>query len=197
MRDKWYSDNRDLVKWSTLLLIARKHRSDCILQVAYFRESHFGKITINEREYEIPSEVLTHFRDIRNITKLVSQPEIVVFDDKFEDRDNYLLGIKKFIKQNDKKNRSIVFLDPDTGLEPLGKPNHKHVLKKELKEIWEVIPPQWILVFYQHKTNRKGEEWVGPKRKQFSETISISLNDVKVAHGFNAANDVVFFFAIK
>jgi hypothetical protein len=197
MRDKWYSDKRDLVKWSALLLIARKHRSESIFQIAYFRHSHYGKLEIDGREYEIPSEVLAHFRDIRTITKLTSQPEVVVFNDEFGDREIYLDVIKKFINENAKKQRCIVFLDPDTGLEPYGKPSHNHVLGKELRQIWKEIPPQWILVLYQHKTNMSGDEWVHPKHEQFSEALGIPFNDVKVAHGFALANDVVFFIAVK
>lgn len=197
MQDKWYSDNRDLVKWSTLLLIARKYRSERILQIAYFRHSQFSKVTIDEKEFEIPSEVLAHFRDIRKITKLTTQPGIVVFADEFEDRDKYLTGINKFIKENSKKQRCIVFLDPDTGLEPRTRRNHKHVLGNELKKIWDELPPKWIIAFYQHKTTKKREEWIEPKRKQFSEAINIPLNAVKVAYGFRIANDVVFFFAVK
>ncbi|MDD2901798.1 MAG: hypothetical protein PHU44_05135 [Syntrophales bacterium] len=154
-------------------------------------------MTVDEREFEIPSEVLAHFRDLRKITELTTHPEVVVFSDEFNERGEYLAGIKKFIDQNSKKQRCIVFLDPDTGLEPNGRPNHNHVLKKELDKIWDELPSKWILAFYQHKTNRRGEEWVGPKRKQFSEAIGISLDDVKVAHGFDVANDVVFFFAVK
>lgn len=197
MRNKWYSDNRDLVKWSALLLIARKHLSERIFQIAYFRPSHYGKFEMDGREYEIPSEIYEHFRDIRNITKLTSQPEIIVFDEEFKDRSTYLNAIKTLIRQNTNKQRCIVFIDPDTGLEPNGKSNHNHVLETELETIWNVMPFQWILAFYQHKTNRKNEEWVEPKRKQFSKAIGVSVNNVEVAYAFDIANDVVFFFAVK
>jgi hypothetical protein len=184
-------------KWSVLLLIAKRHHSEKIFQIAYFRHSHYGKFQVDEKEYEIPSEIFAHFRDIRNITKLTSQSEIVVFEDEFGDRELYVDNVKKFIRENAVGKRCIVFLDPDTGLEPFGKPSHNHVLGKELKAIWQEIPPRWILAFYQHKTNRSGEEWVEPNRKQFSECIDIPLDNTKVAHGFGIANDVVFFFAVK
>lgn len=197
MRDKWYSDKRDIVKWSVLLLVAKKHLSENIFQIAYFRNSHYGKLEIGGKEYDIPSKILAHFRDIRNITKLTSHPEIIILNDEFGDREIYLDAIKKFINENAKKQRCIVFLDPDIGLEPYGRPSHNHVLEKELRVIWKELPPQWILVLYQHKTTMSGEEWVRPKHKQFSEALDIPFNDVKVAHGFAIANDVVFFIAVK
>jgi hypothetical protein len=55
------------------------------------------------------------------ITELTSQPEIIVFDDKYRDRVNYLDAINIFITFNSKKQQSIVFLDPDTDLQPFGR----------------------------------------------------------------------------
>jgi hypothetical protein len=49
MRDKWYSDNLDLVKWSTLLLIAKQNYSECILQIAYLRKNDYAKIKVDEK----------------------------------------------------------------------------------------------------------------------------------------------------
>ncbi len=72
MRNKWYSDNRDLFKWSALLLIAKKYHSAKIFQIAYLRESHYGFLTIDGEEYDIPLEIIEHFRDMRKIKKLVS-----------------------------------------------------------------------------------------------------------------------------
>jgi len=37
MRDKWYADNRDLVKWGVLLTLAERHAAKHILQVLYYR----------------------------------------------------------------------------------------------------------------------------------------------------------------
>src|SRR5208283_2688702 len=136
MRDKWYSDNRDLVKWSTLLLIARQHHSKCIFQIAYLRKSNYGKLEIDGKQYEIPMEVISHFRDNHKIIKLIKYPEVVFIDDEFGERADYLESIKRIINNNSDKKSCIIFLDPDTGLEPYGRPNHNHVLEKELKEIW-------------------------------------------------------------
>ena len=71
MRDKWYSDNRDLIKWSVLLLLARRAGVDRIIQIALLNPSDFGQIEIDGEPHQIPSEVLSHFRDLRNITGLL------------------------------------------------------------------------------------------------------------------------------
>jgi len=38
MRNRWYSDKRDLVKWSILIHLARMTAATRILQIAYFRQ---------------------------------------------------------------------------------------------------------------------------------------------------------------
>jgi hypothetical protein len=37
VKDKWYGDNRDLVKWGVLLLLAKRYAAGRIVQVAYYR----------------------------------------------------------------------------------------------------------------------------------------------------------------
>ena len=54
MRDKWYSDNRDLIKWSVLLLLARRAGVDRIIEIALLNPSDFGQdrdMTVNHIKY--------------------------------------------------------------------------------------------------------------------------------------------------
>ena len=37
MRDQWYADNRDLVKWGILLRLAERYATKHILQILYYR----------------------------------------------------------------------------------------------------------------------------------------------------------------
>ena len=79
MRDKWYGDKRDLVKWSVLLLLSEKFKAERILQIAYLRPSEFPKIEIDGKEEDIPPEVIAHFRNIHNIESLNTIIKITVF----------------------------------------------------------------------------------------------------------------------
>ena len=54
-----------------------------------------------------------------------------------------------------------------------------------------------ILVFYQHRTNRNGQEWIDPKRIQFEDALGLPHGNAKIAHGAKIANDVVFFYSRK
>ncbi len=193
MRSKWYSDNRDLVKWSVLLHLATTIEAARILQITFLRLDEFGGITIDGKRLEIPSDVKMHFRDIHNVERSPFGAKVKVFDVVFQERDSYLLQAKAFITSYEKE-KCIVFLDPDTGLAP-SRPTLKHVLEPEIKEFWTTLKPGDVLALYQHKTNRNGEEWVEPKRKQLQEAIGAEEGAVKVATGFDIASDVAFFYA--
>ena len=53
MRDIWYADNRDLIKWGALFHLARVFEAVRILQVAYYRASEFGRLSHHGQECEI------------------------------------------------------------------------------------------------------------------------------------------------
>jgi len=163
VRDQWYGDNRDLVKWGVLLNLARDHAADRILQIAYFRPSEWARLEIDGRDSPMPEPVLRHFRDVRNIKNLSKNLRIEVVETPFVNRQEYSQAVLQAIARRHGAEACVVFLDPDTGLEPR-KPNFKHVLDSELTEIWEHMPAGDVLVFYQHQTNRKGAPWIEPKR---------------------------------
>ncbi len=194
MRDKWYSDNRDLVKWGVLLQLAELHNTATILQVAYYRSTPWdGKsIEIDGCAYPLPLEVVNHFRNIKNIATLRSNARVMVLDAPCHDRAQYLQCILMAI-QNLPKEPAIVFLDPDTGLEPK-KPGLEHVRETELWEIWHALRPDDLLVFYQH-ANRGRRPWVKEKKTQFEKAIGLEPGGSKLAQGKEIARDVAFFFS--
>lgn len=195
MRDIWYADNRDLVKWGVLLELATMYGIRRVLQIAYYRPSEFGPVVIDGQEYPIRPEVLAHFRNLRNIPGLHSDVSVTVFDRPFLDREEYREAATRFISAFHGQ-PSIVFLDPDTGLEPQN-PAPEHVLEKEAKAIWEAMKTGDMLVFYQHQTNLKGEPWIEPKRDQLARALGIPTQALKVANAPLIARDVAFFFARK
>ena len=196
MKDQWYADNRDLVKWSILIQLAKQNSINHILQVAYYRKSEFGNVTIDDLDLEIPEEVKNHFRNINNIKAVSDSITIDVFDKELtENRDAYLDQVILAIKEYDRK-PTIIFLDPDTGLEP-NRPNLNHVLNDEAKKIWRTLKSGDMIALYQHQTNKNGQPWIEPKHEQFALALKEPVQNVKVAHGKSIARDVVFFYAKK
>lgn len=210
MRDIWYADKRDLVKWATLYHLAHIFKGSRIIQIAFYRkENKFGKIIIDNQEKEIPKEVISHFRDIHKIKDIKFQVPVEIFDTSFEykkeeakqHRHNYLLSAIERLGSY-RKEKLIVFLDPDTGLQPMQtklktKQKPEHVSEEEVRKIWDALKPKDVFVLYQHQTNRNGKSWIEPKQIQFAKAIGLSNDAVKWAYGPEVANDVVFFYAQK
>jgi hypothetical protein len=195
MKNEWYGDKRDIVKWAVLLHLAQEHYVKIIVQIAYYRQSKWAKICINGKNVNIPAEVLGHFRDVNDITNLVSNPKIRIFNYELKNRRTYFQEVLKEVERHgdDKK---IIFLDPDNGLAPTNA-TLKHVLPQELKSIWAKMQSGDLLVFYQHKPKYSKNTWVEEKRVQFVEALRIADGAVKIADGQEIASDVVFFYCRK
>ncbi len=212
MQDQWYGDNRDLVQWGTLLELARQYQAKHILQVLYYRPNEWNRterrhewerIEIHKEKFEvkkvdIAKEILPHFRDVGLIRNLKPSVPIEVLDEQFTWRGRRLYQNSVIDAIGARRSPpGIVFLDPDTGLEPpYGKCSAQHVLETELKAIWDALNVGDVLVFYQHRTNRNGDPFIEPKI-QFVEAIGIPRKQARFAFAPKIARDVGFFFAQK
>jgi len=195
MKDIWYGDNRDLIKWSVLLHLARKYQAKKILQIAFYRKSDFKSFEIDGVNHSLPEEIINHFRRIKNIETLKLEIQVHVFDTVLDDRKVYLSESLKFIKRFQDSN-AVVFLDPDTGLEPK-RPGLQHVLELEAKTIYDNLTRGDVFVFYQHQTNRSGKPWIEPKREQLARALNRELTNLKIAYGQLVARDVAFYYCTK
>ncbi len=155
MRDQWYGDNRDLVKWGVLLELVRRHRVQHVLQVLYHRPSTWEQMEIDGEQVELPAAVIQYFRNATAVSAMQCSAHVEVVSEAFENRSDYLQIVLQRI-QSRAHRPGIVFLDPDTGLEPPGVAGLQHVLDHEARRIWDVLSPGDIMVFYQHQTNRNG-----------------------------------------
>lgn len=196
MQDWYYADHRDLLKWGVLVLLAHRHGLSRIVQIAYLRPSVFPKIDLAGQEKELPSEVRSHFRYINNINALWDGISISVFDQFFEDRKAYQEAAIRYLAKLASEPR-LVFLDPDTGLEPNGQPTLKHVLETEAHAIWSELKAKEVFAFYQHKTNRNGNPWIEEKRTQLEKALKVKEGTVQIGKSIKIANDVVIFYATK
>ena len=194
MRDEWYADKRDLVKWGVLVELARRYGAKQILQVLYHRPTKWEPLEIDGEKVELSSAVLQHFRDPFSVSKIECKCRIEVFGNQFTDRNEYLNEVLERIRLRPGLPR-IIFLDPDTGLEPRGTPSPKHVLASEVKKIWMTLSPGDVLVLYQHQIREA--EWIQSKKRQFEKALGIGRGKSKMGQAKEIANNVVLFFAEK
>ena len=194
MKDQWYADKRDLVKWAALFALAGDSAINNIVQIAYYTPSKFNKISIDGKERDILPEIISHFRNIHNTKNINSRINVIVYDKPFkhDTRATFHKELIGFLKKN--KQKSIIFLDPDTGLAPK-QPKDTHVKLNEVTLIWKELKQGDVLVFYQHRFRKKG--WDQDKREQLSGAIRVPINSIKIAKGQQIVNDVVFYYIQK
>jgi hypothetical protein len=79
MRDWWYGDKRDIVKWGTIAYLAKEYSISRVLHVALYRSdrSIFHLIIDDSTDRpELPMEVICHFRDIDEIDRLAEKLQL-------------------------------------------------------------------------------------------------------------------------
>lgn len=195
MRDLWYADNRDLVKWGVLLTLAERYGAKHILQALYHRPTDWAQLEVGDEKVKLPEAVIRHFRQATAISSIDAPCAIETIRDTFADRGEYHRIVVGRIRSRT-QTPGIVFLDPDTGLEPRV-PRLAHVLNAELAELWQELQPSDVLVLYQHQTNRNGGPWVGPKKEQFERALGIAAGAARLARAERIAPDVVLFYSQK
>ena len=192
MKDQLYWDKRDRIKWGVLLHLAEDYEAERIVQLAFYRPSEFGQIEFDGQKRDLPAQVISHFRDFRTITSISSHPTVTVFDEEFKDRAQYIKSAVAFLS-GFASERCIVFLDPDTGLQPK-RPGLQHVLNKDVKKIWDSMKKGDVFVLYQHQAGRAQQDWKDMKRTQLVDALKPEQVVIKVAEGPEIAKDVVFYY---
>lgn len=195
MRERWFADNRDVVKWATLLHIARENGLAAILQVPYVRsETKLPSVRIGEQDVVVDAQVWRFFRDLARIEELgvTAGISIRVVTTPFVPgaRDVYMQSVRAEITAA--KRPVLVFLDPDTGLQPQ-QVGAAHTTTREVRECWDALSAGDWLVLYQHA--RRTTTWVEDVRTQFAEACGNA--PVMLAKSTEIGTDVAFFAARK
>ena len=200
MREEWYGDPRDLVKWGTLVHLARYDSIRTIIQVAFFRVSERPQLESDGHKWRVADEVWRHFRDLGSIRELAHHCRLAIhiIDACFNHhyRDAYFGDVIGALRAD--RRRKVVFLDPDTGIEP-GKRTVKHVGIDEITEVWRVLNQRDWLVVYQHGPryqNPSVTPWRDAAREKFARACKVAPASVRMFVS-ESATDVAFFATAK
>ncbi|HXX22404.1 MAG TPA: hypothetical protein VEO19_04570 [Terriglobia bacterium] len=194
MQGLWYGDRRDRVKWGALLYLARIRCVPRIVQVAYYREGADRSLETAEGRVPLPGGVWEHFSSLRQISRLgeATETEITVLDELFDPskRGDYIGSVVARIRGV--KSPKIVFLDPDTGIEPTtGRP--EHTAKDDLKTIWAALQKDDVLAVYQHANRTR--TWCASGVSKMSEACGGV--PVLVVTGTGMAADVAVLWSVR
>ncbi|MGQ0523581.1 MAG: hypothetical protein ACT4P8_07985 [Betaproteobacteria bacterium] len=193
MKDTWYADQRDLVKWGTLAHLAERHGLATIVQVAYLRPGARGVLSNGSGEVPISPAVWSFFRNVTAIRGLGErlQRQIVVVDAPFvpQRRRQYRQAVIESVRTV--AGSKIVLLDPDTGIAP-AKPSGKHVTTEDISAVWDILLAGDWLAVYQHQSRDRA--WKQNARDKFS---AVCGDDIELFSAPTIAADVVFLAARK
>ncbi len=194
MQGIWYGDRRDRVKWGALLHLADTREISCIVQVAYFRHGPDPMLQTQEGEVPLPTEVWDHFSDLRHIERLgeATGKSILVLDQPFDPahRREYVATVAA--KLNQLESSKIVFVDPDTGIEP-GNASPEHVTRQDISEIWTTLSAGDLLAIYQHAD--RTTTWRDDRaRKMAAACDNTSVQEIM---GTGTASDVAMLWCHK
>lgn len=194
MQGLWYGDRRDRVKWGALIHLAKTRAVPRIVQVAYYRDQADRRLKTPDGAVPLPEKVWEHFSDLRQIGRLgqATRTEIVVLDEVFEpaQRRAYIATILS--KLSAVPSPKIVFLDPDTGIEP-GKADAAHVAAADLREVWDALAEGDVLVVYQHADHTSS--WQQERTRKFA--AACGGTTVHVITGVGMAADIAMLWCVK
>ena len=195
MKDIWYADKRDIVKWGGIVYLCSKKGIKNVVQIAYYRRQQWLKLVFDKANVNLPEQVIKHFRDIEDINRLALSMSLTIKVIKKEFSHNTRTSYHRHVCEviSAMKEQKIVFLDPDVGLAP-NRCKAEHVKPDEITMIWQSLNPQDFLVFYQHRF--RSRDWVEIRRNQLAAACGVETKRVRTWSA-EQIKDVVFFFIEK
>lgn len=150
MRDIYFGDRRDRVKWGALVHIARKAGLRSILQVAYSRNLENRKLETPAGTVDIDDEVWRFFSSLDRVVDLGTKLGLTirVVDAPFAKatRSRYFDQVLADLALMPRP--ALVFLDPDTGVSDRAEVEHTD--RSDAECVWRALQPGEWLVVYQH-----------------------------------------------
>ena len=194
MRDRWYGDDRDVVKWSAVLHLARREDVADVLYAALYRsDDDWPPLATARGPAALPEEVVRHFRDLDDLQRLAARTglRIAAVKEPFVDRAAYFRRLCGRVGRC--AGPVLVLLDPDTGLAPEGGAGPEHVTSDEVAALFAALRPGDLLVCYQHA--RRQKDWRGRARRAFANAPGVPSFDVEALRS-DLARDVLM-LAVK
>ena len=193
MRDRWYGDDRDVVKWSAVVHLARREAIEDVLHAAMYRpDDDWPRLATAHGPAALPDEVVRHFRDLGDLQRLAARTglRIATVKEPFVDRAAYFQRLCERIRGYAAP--VVVLLDPDTGLVP-ETPGPHHVASADVAAIFAALRPGDLLVCYQHARAQK--DWRGRARRAFANAPGVPSFEVEALRS-DVARDVLL-LAVK
>lgn len=202
MKNQYFGDIRDLFKYDLILRIIQETGSiNRFLFIPMLTENDNSK-NGNETDYKKAKagtrnrDLVTHLENCvnenrRNITEIEryfksKRIEIYIHNEPFShgNRKSYFDRIRKELFS-----QSLIFVDPDNGLK-VGRSNKKHLLYPEVKDLYNYMDEDSILMIFQYFPREDHKEYLRRRTnelKKLTEDLPIYISD----------NEIIFFLLTK
>jgi len=193
MQNRWYGDDRDVVKWSTIVYLAQRESIREVLYVAMYRPDPPPPSMATARgPVVLPGKVLHHFRSLDDLQRLATDVGMGIdtITERFAHRPAYFGRVCDRVRAY--KGPVVVFLDPDVGVVPT-QPGPEHVTSADVSMVYDAMRPDDVLVCYQHA--RRQKDWRGRSRRAFANAPGVPPFDVETVRS-ELASDVLL-LAVK
>ena len=187
MRKQWVGDSRDYVKWSCVYRVAGQQ--SIVLYVPMLRPDIFAGENL-EPAVQVFFDELKSF----NIFSRLFPGRFHSIEAEYtkSDSDEYFEDVLRRLIELQKQNPVVVFVDPDTGLEPISGSKDEHLQIRHFRKLASALCSGDRIILYQHASRDAG--W---RERQHQRLLGISdPNAYQVSEPYyepETAKDVCFF----
>ena len=206
MKNQYFGDNKDLLKYDLVLMIMQAGLVEHFTFVPMLTEpdgtNHGGKADRSYARAGTENKELVNFLDEcikggqKNIEQMVGffqrygiKMTIYYGEDGYFShwkRQSYFAGIESGLS------KSLILVDPDNGLE-VKRPGEKHVLYSEIKELYERMDEDSILMVYQYFPRAPRQQYLNDRMQELKERVSgdypVCIYDSEIAFFFLTKNE--------
>jgi hypothetical protein len=186
VRKQWFGDTRDYVKWNFVFSEAQPDYIVCYIAMA----------RPDEISTSINPTVRAFFERYKNLElageMFVGRFRSLLREYEKKDAVSYFDDAEKITQKAKIDGHVVIFIDPDTGIEPIGKTTEKHVRLSDLFSLATLLREKDKLIVYQHAPRIRKPTW-------FQDSINRVLNEkgcrgFRVRHHYDpsVASDVFF-----
>lgn len=175
MRDQWYADKNDIVKWGAVFhWVGRCSQPPHVLYVPMLTPDPGtpSLVLASGTSAPVDAGVYRYFRNLRGIALLPWPTGVTlqIVENPFTQagRATYFDAVKQMLLISKRLHSpTLVVIDPDDGVEPQKSPGQTHVLDAELHDIYQSMSPGDWLVVYQHihGASNKANRTMGAKSR--------------------------------
>jgi hypothetical protein len=167
MRLRWVGDSRDYVKWDCVFENASGF---FVFYVPMLRRDIDGKCR--------HEEVQCYFDQGKSLDQFgrLFPGQFAVFDFcqkeySTKDADDYFQSVVLRLSELQKEHKVLVFIDPDTGIEPASGAKNEHLRCADMRLVWKSLRPGSRLIIYQHAS--RTTDWKGRLKVRAGEILGI------------------------